>query len=83
MMQDEVNKLNERVAWLERKMVRMLWFYVSTGSALSAFVVAYSIDKSFGWPSIAIGFGIWLTLGLILQRQEFKGAPKHIKFIDP
>jgi hypothetical protein len=27
--------------------------------------------------------GIWFTLSLILQPQEFKGAPKHIDYIDP
>jgi hypothetical protein len=47
------------------------------------FVVAYIVDKSFGWPSIVIGLGIWLTVGVIGQRQELKGAPEHIKFIDP
>jgi hypothetical protein len=83
MTQDEINKLNDRVAWLERKMVRVLWLLVSMTSAFAGFVVAYTIDKSFGWPSIVVAIGVWLTLGLILQRQEFKGSPKHIEFIDP
>jgi hypothetical protein len=34
-----------------------------------------------------IAFGcvaaVWLILGLYLQRAEFKGAPKHIEYIDP
>ena len=47
-MQDEVNSLKDRVAWLERKMVRVLWLLVSMTSALVGFVVAYTIDKSFG-----------------------------------
>lgn len=46
-------------------------------------MAAYTIDKSLGWPSILVAIGIWLAVGLILQRQEFKGAPKHIQFIDP
>jgi hypothetical protein len=83
MMQVEVDQLNERVAWLERKMVRVLWLLVSIISAVAGFVVAYTIDKSFGSGSIVIGIGIWITVGFILQRQEFKGAPKHIQFIDP
>jgi hypothetical protein len=82
-MQDEIDKLNERVAWLERKMVRMLWFYVTTCTALCGGMVAYFVDQSFGWPSIVIGFGIWLTLGIIFQRRELRGAPRHIQFIDP
>jgi hypothetical protein len=83
MTQDEIEKLNERVAWLERKMVRVLWLLISATSAFLAFVIAYTIDKSLGWPAIIVAAGIWFTAGLILQRQEFKGAPKHIQFIDP
>jgi hypothetical protein len=83
MTQNEVNGLNARVAWLERKMVRMLWLMITMTSAFCGFVVAYSIDKAFGWPSLVVAIGVWLMLGLILQRQEFKGAPKHIEFIDP
>jgi hypothetical protein len=83
MTQDEVNRLNERVAWLERKMVRVLWLLVSVTSAFAGFVVAYTIDKSYGWPSIGVGIGIWLTLGVIISRQEFRDAPRHIEFIDP
>ena len=83
MTQDEANQLDDRVAWLERKMVRVLWLLVSVTSAFAAFVVAYTIDKSFGWPSIVVAIGIWITASFILQRQEFKGAPKHIQFIDP
>jgi hypothetical protein len=83
MMQDEVENLKERVAWLERKMVRVLWLLVSVTSAFAGFVVAYSIDNSLGWPSAVIGIGTWITLAFVLQRQEFKGAPMHIEFIDP
>ncbi len=83
MTQDEFDKLSERVAWLERKMVRVLWLLVSVTSAFAGFVVAYTIDKSFGWPSILVAIGIWITASFVLQRQEFKGAPKHIEFIDP
>jgi hypothetical protein len=57
---------------------------VALASIFAGFMVAYNVDRSFGWPSILlVGFGIWLTLSLILQRQEFKGAPKHIDYLDP
>lgn len=82
-MQDELNQLKERVSWLERKMVRVLWLLISATSGFAGFMAAYTIDKSLGWPSILVAIGIWLAVGLILQRQEFKGAPKHIQFIDP
>lgn len=83
MTQDEFNKLNQRVAWLERKMVRVIWLLSSASSAFVGFVVAYSIDPSHGWPSIVLGSGIWITLAFITHRQELKGAPQHIRFIDP
>lgn len=83
MTQLEVDQLNERVAWLERKMVRVLWLLVSIASGSVGFVVARTIDESHGWGSIVIGIGVWLTLGFVLSRQEFKGALKHIEFIDP
>ncbi len=78
-----IYKLDERVAWLERKMVRVLWLLVSITSAFAGFVVAYTVDKSFGWPSIVLAIGVWFTVGIVLQKHEFKGAPKHIEFIDP
>jgi hypothetical protein len=83
MTQIEVEELKERVAWLERKMVRVLWLLVSATSGFAGFMVAYTIDKSLGWPSILVAIGIWITASFILQRQEFKGAPRHIQFIDP
>lgn len=83
MTQDEADQLAERVAWLERKMIRVLWLLVSVTSAFAGFVVAYTIDRSFGWPSIIVAIGVWITASFIVQRHEFKGAPKHIQFIDP
>jgi ABC-type Mn2+/Zn2+ transport system permease subunit len=82
-MQDQIAELNKRVAWLERKMVRVLWALISISSAFVGFMVAYNIDSSFGWPSIVLAIGIWLVLAFVVQRQEFKGAPRHIEFIDP
>ena len=61
----------------------VLWLLISATSGFAGFMAAYTIDKSLGWPSILVAIGIWLAVGLILQRQEFKGAPKHIQFIDP
>jgi hypothetical protein len=62
MMQNEIEKLNERVAWLERKMVRVLRVQVISTSALIGAVVAYTIDKSLGWPSVLVATGIFLRL---------------------
>jgi hypothetical protein len=83
MTQDEVNKLSERVAWLERKMIRVIWLLSSAISAFIGFMIAHNVDPSHGWPSIVLGSGIWIALAFITNRQELKGAPQHIRFIDP
>ena len=83
MTQDQIIELSQRVAWLARKMVRVLWALVSMISGFVALVIVYNIDQSLGWPTLLIAIGIWLALGFVLQRQEFKGAPRHIEFIDP
>lgn len=80
---EEIKKLYERVAWLERKMVRLLWFAISAASAFFGWTVANVLFPEKGWLWAIVFGGIWVTAGLILQRHEFKGAPKHIEFIDP
>ena len=66
-VQVEIDKLNERVAWLERKMVRVLWLLVSVTSAFAGFIVAYNIDNSLGWPSILI------AIVVVLKRIRMRG----------
>jgi hypothetical protein len=81
---EQINELSERVAWLERKMVRVLWALISSASALLGWIVANALaGEQRGWAWGTLFLGIWLTAGFILQRIEFKGAPSHIEFIDP
>ncbi|MGJ4929081.1 hypothetical protein ACQR1I_04705 [Bradyrhizobium sp. HKCCYLS2038] len=83
MTEDElISDLRERVAWLERKMVRVLWLLISATSAFAGIIVAHTIDPSFGLPSIVMGVATWLIAAFIVHRQEFKGSPEHIDFID-
>jgi drug/metabolite transporter superfamily protein YnfA len=83
MTDEEIKQIYERVAWLERKMVRLLWLAISGSSAFLGWVVANVIVPDKGWLWAAVFGGIWLTASLIIQRMELKGAPTHVEFIDP
>ena len=63
MTQDEANQLDDRVAWLERKMVRVLWLLVSVTSAFAGFVVAGFFFVFLG--RLAAGYDYTLQLGLL------------------
>jgi hypothetical protein len=58
-MTDERTLLEQRVAWLEREMVRLLW------------------------APLGIAIAAWGIAGWYLQRHEFRGAPAHVKLMDP
>jgi membrane protein YdbS with pleckstrin-like domain len=78
---------NERLAWLERKMVQVLYLLINAGSWLLSWQAANLImgEKS-GWSSWSWGIVFVVTFFLvffILQRYVFKGAPKHVDLIDP
>ena len=69
---DRVNELSERVAWLERKMVRVLWALISCTSAFLGWVAANALvgeQSGLAWGMLFLG--TWLTVGFILQRIEF------------
>ena len=83
MTQEETKQIYERVAWLERKMVRLLWLAISGGAAFFGWTAANFVSAEKGWLWAVVFGGVWVTLALVVQRQEFKGAPKHIEFIDP
>ncbi len=80
MMHDEIS---QRVAWLERKMVRVLWGLISLTSAGVGWLVATVTVAEHGWAWTGLFIATWLAVGFIIQRHEFKGAPPHIKFIEP
>jgi hypothetical protein len=65
-------------------MAQVLWLIVSSTSAFAGWVVAGTlIEDRHGWPWFGVFFVTWISAGLILQRTAFKGAPRHIEFIDP
>jgi hypothetical protein len=77
-------ELEQRVAWLERKVVRLIWTVIQLASwGIGALVFLVVKDRLGNWGALAVAFIVWALVGWFVQRSEFKGAPSHIKFIDP
>ena len=65
-MQTEIDKLYERVAWLERKMVRVLWLLISV-TAMGIGLLTYFVvgGKDGGWVAVAVGIVVWMFVGCV------------------
>ena len=82
-MRDEIDYLNERVAWLEREMVRLIWALKILCAGSAGVAVGYGFNKDLGWFSMPLGIVVLLAVAFYLHRHEFKGAPEHVKHMDP
>jgi hypothetical protein len=82
-MNDERVSLEQRIAWLEREMVRVLWAAIG-GFSLLAGGIAYrfAVDSFGGLGAFGIAV-VWVLTGWYLHRHEFGGSPAHIKLMDP
>jgi hypothetical protein len=83
-MKDERTLLERRVAWLEYKVVRLVWGLIALASLMIGYV-AYTATVGFlgSWIAFDLAIVVWLIAGWRLERMEFRGAPDHIEFIDP
>jgi hypothetical protein len=83
-MNEERTLLEKRVAWLEYKVVRLVWGVIALASWMLGYV-AYTatVDYLGGWIAFGVAVAVFLIAGWRLERSEFKGAPDHIGFIDP
>jgi hypothetical protein len=78
--------IRQRLAWLEQKMVGIIWNIMRLAAACSAFFVAYISAEWFGlekWIQGVIAVVTFFATMFFLQRSESRGAPRHIKHIDP
>ena len=83
-MDDERALLEQRIRWLEWKVVRLLWFSISVVSFMAGyFVYNTTVEQLGGLTAFGCAAAVWLIITLYLKRVEFKGAPKSIEFIDP
>ena len=65
-------------------MVRVLWALMGAVGMLIGGVVYWATVEHFG-GLIAFGCAVvaWLAVGLYLRRHHFRGAPKHVRDMDP
>ena|SRR6185503_11762150 len=83
----DAQKIEARIAWLEWKMVEILWLLISATSMLTAAGVAWGAGEIVGnrslWLLAPVFLSSFAVAGWWLQRRTFRGSPPHIDFIDP
>jgi hypothetical protein len=83
-MNDERAMLEQRIAWLEREMVRLLWAAMTAlGLLFGGLAYRFTVDSFGGLGALGFAVVVWLIVGLYLHRHEFRGAPVHVKRMDP
>lgn len=83
-MNDERVLLDQRIAWLEFKMVQLLWGLIGVGSLGAGWLTYFlTVDHVGGWGAFGFAVVAWTFVGWYLKRIEFRRAPAHIKLIDP
>jgi hypothetical protein len=83
-MNDERILLEQRIAWLEREMVRLIWASMTAlGLLFGGLAYRLTVDTFGGLAAFGFAIGAWLIVGLYLHRHEFRGAPAHVKRMDP
>jgi hypothetical protein len=83
-MNDEHVSLEQRIAWLEREMVRLLWAAIGgMGLLMGGLAYKLTVDAFGGLVAFGFAIGVWLLVGWYLHRHEFRGAPAHVKRMDP
>jgi uncharacterized membrane protein len=79
----DAQKVAERIAWLERKMIEVIWLIVAITSMLAGGLVASIASDVVGNQSLWLKVSVFLfTLAVIgwrLQRDAFKGAPPTVE----
>jgi hypothetical protein len=80
-------KIDARIAWLEQKMVEVLWLLISVSSMIVGGVIAWFASELLEtrslWLLAPVAITAWLLAGWLLQRNTFRGAPPHIDFLGP
>jgi hypothetical protein len=76
----ETEKVEARIAWLEWKMVEVLWFLVGVTSMLAGGAIAWIISDTVGsrslWLLVPVFLLGWLAGGWWVQRRTFRAVPE-------
>jgi hypothetical protein len=80
-------KIEIRIAWLERKVVSLLYAVIGLASIAVGGGMAWVAGELMETRSMLVlapvGIVAWFLTGWMLQKREFRGAPPHIDYIDP
>jgi hypothetical protein len=80
-------KIDSRIAWLEQKLVEVLWLLIGVTSILIGGLVTWFtgelLEAHSPWLLAPVFVIVWLVCGVLLKRMTFRGAPPHIQFLDP
>ena len=86
----DAEKIEAQIAWLEKKIVEVLWAQIGAGSALVGGFVAWAVRELVGshlsWAVAAAFVLAWLASAWWLHRYYFRKAPlppPHTDFIGP
>jgi hypothetical protein len=83
----DAEKIEARLAWLEWKMVQVLWHIVRLTAFIGAAIITWLTSEAAGsrspWLLVPMFVGCLALIGWWAQRSEFRGAPPHVDFIDP
>jgi len=78
----EREQIEVRIAWLERKVVEILWAFVSLGSVLATCMVTWMISQLAGNRSLWLLVPVFLVTFVVTawwgERRAFRGAPPVI-----
>jgi hypothetical protein len=83
----DAEKIEARLAWLEWKMVQVLWHIVRLAAFLGVAIITWLTSEAAGsrspWLLVPVFVICLVLIGWWAQRSEFRGAPPHVDFIDP
>jgi hypothetical protein len=81
---DERKLLEQRLVWLEREMIRLLYAVIGgLGLLIGGIAYGVTVDSFGGLGAFGIAVVAWVICGWYLRRTEFRGAPAHVKLMDP
>jgi hypothetical protein len=76
-------QLERRVAWLEHKVMRLIYILnIGIGAVFGGLVFVLLGGRDEGWLPLLAGVGVWVLMASILGWSELRGAPGRIWMIE-
>lgn len=76
-------QLERRVAWLEQKVMRLIYtLNIGIGAVFGGLVFVLLGGRDEGWVPVLAGIGVWVLVASILAWSELRGAPGGVRMIE-